>query len=101
MHIFPSSKVKNRKPHICLACCRMFSKGNIMERCAIKECGDFNTYYLCESCSELISMGVGVCLDDNSFDHGCMIEECKEHGVENPEKLLRKLKEDVKSRKKE
>ena len=92
MDVLSSKIVTTRKPHECVACTRIIPKGRSMIRSTVKDGGELYTNYECSACNALISMGIGVCPDDHTYDYGCMIEECEAWGVDTPEELLEQAK---------
>ena len=55
MDILKSKYVKIRKPHKCAQCLRMFNIGAKMYYMAVTDGGDFYSFYLCKTCSDIMA----------------------------------------------
>lgn len=67
-------KVITRKPHICFGCGRKFDPPANMISAACADCGIVYSYYLCETCDEIVSdMQYG-----DEYGYGDLLDEAKE-----------------------
>ena len=90
MEVISSTIRKNRKNHICDACCRVFGVGVEMNNVVVADQGCIDTWRECPTCTELLkkypenwSDGFGI------LDAGC-VDNYREIW-ETPEELLQRL----------